>query len=337
MTQRRFATYAWGVLAFNLAVILWGAYVRATGSGAGCGSHWPLCDGAVVPRSPRLDTVIEFAHRTSSGLALLLVVGLFIGAFRIYPKGHRVRRGATFSMVFIITEALLGAWLVLFGLVGDNASIARAISIALHLSNTFLLLAALTITAHWASGGPPVRLEGRGRANLILGVGLLGVVVLGMSGAVTALGDTLFPAESVSEGLRQELDPTANFMVRLRVVHPVIAVAVGFYLFLIVGLPNIVGTNAETRRFARMLVVLFVVQLGAGVVNVLLLAPVWMQLLHLLLADLTWITLVLLAASSLAEAAPYASPSGRFDPSSQAESGGVAWVDTATPTKPAGG
>jgi heme A synthase len=301
-----------------VGVILWGAYVRATGSGAGCGSHWPLCDGAVVPRSPRAETLIEFSHRASSGLALLLVAGLFVWAYRSYPKGHTVRRGAAFSMFFVITEALVGAGLVLFKLVADNASVTRALSTAAHLVNTFLLLGALTLTCWWAWGGPPLRLRSQGVRGWALGLGLLAALILGMTGAVTALGDTLFPPESLAEGLRQDLDPTANFMVRLRVVHPMVAVAAAFYVILIAGLPEVTGGHPTSKRLARGLVALFVLQLVAGVVNVLLLAPLWMQQLHLLLADLGWIALVLLSASALAdrghqrfEVGPYERRDGR--------------------------
>jgi heme A synthase len=301
MKMRRFPIYAWGVLAYNVGVILWGAYVRATGSGAGCGSHWPLCDGVVVPRSPRVETLIEFSHRASSGLALFLVAGLFVWALRAYPKGHVVRRGAAWSMFFVLTEAVVGAGLVLFKLVADNASLTRAFSTGVHLVNTFLLLAALTLTARWASGGPRLRLRGHGMRVWALGLGLLAVLVLGMTGAITALGDTLFPPQSLAEGLRQDMDATAHFMVRLRVVHPVIAVATAFYMILIAGLPEVTGEHPESKRFARALMALFVIQLVAGVVNVLLLAPLWMQQVHLLLADLAWIVLVLLAAAALAE------------------------------------
>src|SRR5262249_29685088 len=98
----RFARYAWGVLAVNLGVILLGAYVRASGSGAGCGAHWPLCNGEVLPRDPAVQTVIEFSHRLSSGVALLLVAGLTIGAWRRYPRGHIIRRGAAAATAFIL-------------------------------------------------------------------------------------------------------------------------------------------------------------------------------------------------------------------------------------------
>lgn len=299
MKLNRRAGYAWGVLAFNLAVILWGAYVRATGSGAGCGSHWPLCNGQVIPRAPRIETVIEFSHRLSSGLAFLLVVGLVVWAYRAYPKKHHVRLGAGFSMLFMITEALVGAGLVLFELVAGNTSMARAMVMAVHLMNTFLLLGALTLTAWWVSGGKPFRLKGQGVAGWLLGIGFVAMLILGASGGVTALGDTLFPARSLAEGLQQKFSPTAHILVRLRLFHPLIAVGVGIYLILAAAICYRMRPAALTQHLARLLGGLYLVQLVAGALNVVLLAPVWMQLVHLLLSDGVWIVLVILASSVL--------------------------------------
>src|SRR5919202_7145855 len=179
--RRRFATYAWCVLGYSLLIVLWGAYVRASGSGAGCGSHWPLCNGQVIPQSPAITTLIEFAHRLSSGLSLFLIAGLFVWAFRRYSRGHPVRLGATLSSVFIVTEALVGAGLVLFSLVAHNASVARALFIAVHLLNTFLLLASLTLTASWASGGRALRLRGQGALLWALLAGWVGAPVVGLT------------------------------------------------------------------------------------------------------------------------------------------------------------
>src|SRR5687767_5652039 len=150
------ARYAWLVLAYNVAVILWGAYVRATGSGAGCGSHWPLCNGQVLPRSPDAAMMIEFSHRLTSGLALVAVVALAIWIRRSCPPGHPARLGGALSVLFMLTEAAVGAGLVLFQLVADNATIARAMFIAVHLLNTFILLACITLTAWWLSEGSPL-------------------------------------------------------------------------------------------------------------------------------------------------------------------------------------
>jgi heme A synthase len=304
MKLSRLAIYAWGVLIFNLVVILWGAYVRASGSGAGCGSHWPLCNGEAFPRTPQIATMIEFTHRLSSGLALILIIGLFGWVFRAYARGHITRRAASFSLLFIFTEALVGAGLVLFELVAHNTSIARAVVIALHLMNTFLLLGALALTAWWISGGRPVRLKGQGLIGWVLGIGLVSMLVLGASGGVTALGDTLFPARSLAEGLQQDFSPTAHILVRLRLFHPLIAVSVGIYLIIAGAVSTRLRPGAVTKRLARLLTVLYLVQLGAGALNVALQAPIWLQLVHLLLSDLIWITLVLLVSTALARPVP---------------------------------
>ncbi len=299
----RFAKYAWGVLAANLAVVLWGAYVRASGAGAGCGSHWPLCTGRVIPQSPTVATLIELTHRATSGAALLLVVGLFVWSRRAAPARSPVRLGAALSLAFMLGEALLGAGLVLFELVAHNDSLTRAFSLAAHLLNTFLLLGSLALTAWWASGGGPVRLRARNATPWLVGVGLVGTLLVGMTGAITALGDTLFPPASVLGGIRQDASPTAHLLIRLRVLHPVIAVGVGLYL---VAFGASVGTRSGepmARRLAKAVGALVVTQWIAGLINIALLAPVWLQLLHLLLADLVWLTLVLLAAAILAEPA----------------------------------
>ena len=258
----RFAKYVWGVLAFNVLVVLWGAFVRATGSGAGCGSHWPLCNGEVVPRAPVLETIIEFTHRLTSGVSLLLVLGLLIWAFRSYPKGHLVRFGAVLTSFFILTEALVGAGLVLFGWTAQNAS---AVPTAIHLVNTFLLLASLALTGYWASGGDRLIFKDQGLVLWALGIGLVGVLFVGVSGAITALGDTLFPSSSLIEGMRQDFAANSHFLIRLRVWHPVIAVTTGFYLIFVSSLLAMLRTNPAIRRAAISLAVLFVVQLGGRV------------------------------------------------------------------------
>jgi heme o synthase len=297
----RFARFAWSVLAYNVAVILWGVYVRATGSGAGCGAHWPLCDGVVMPLPKSVALVVEFTHRVSSGIVLPLVVGVLIGAFRLFPSGHAARRAAQFALLFTITEALVGAALVKFGLVNHNASAARAVVMAIHLLNTFALLAALTLTAWWSSGGRPLRLRGQGAVGWALGLALFGCVLMAVSGALTALGDTLFPVRDHVDAVRQGLTATGHFLERLRALHPMIAVSVGMYLIAVAALVFRLRPDAVVQRFAHALGLLFFTQVCLGFINILLMAPVWMQMIHLLAADLVWVCLVLLTASALAE------------------------------------
>jgi len=302
--RNKIVRLAWSVLGYNVAVVLWGAFVRATGSGAGCGRHWPLCNGEVVPQPKSIATIIEATHRATSGIAVIAVLVLLVATLVGLPKGHRARRGAAFSTAFIFAEALIGAGLVLFELVAHDASMKRGLSMILHLSNTFLLLGALALTAWWAQTeeGAPSKDDGgdRERARpplalrLAIRFSLGGVLLLGASGAVAALGDTLFPATSLREGLAQDLSPMAHVFLRLRLLHPVIALGAGVLVLGTAGLVRGMSTSARARKLARLVTVLYVVQFGVGLLNLSLLAPVAMQLVHLLLADATWIALVLM-------------------------------------------
>jgi len=299
MRRNRFATFAWGVLAYNLLVILWGAYVRASGSGAGCGEHWPKCNGEIIPRAPAVETLVEFSHRVTTGLSGLLVIGLMVWAFRAYARRSPVRLGAVLTFVFVLTEGLVGALQVKLGLTADNASVARAVIGSIHLLNTFLLLAAMLLTAWWASGGPAVQLRGQGWLGALLWAGLAATLLVGATGAITALGDTLFPVSSFREGLRQDLDPTAHFMIQLRIYHPMSAVAVGIYSLILGWLARTQRPGRATQLLSYALAGLFLAQLVVGAFNAYLLAPIWLQLFHLLMAQLVWMALVLLTAAAL--------------------------------------
>ncbi len=322
LEKNRFATYAWLALAYDIGVILWGAVVRATGSGNGCGDHWPLCQGQVIPHAAQIATVIEFAHRLTSGVAALLVVGLVYFAFRRCVKGHPARRYAVAALFFTLTEGLLGAALVLFGAVGNNASMSRVFILSLHLVNTFLLLASLALTAKWAgeSGfGLPDRgrgeaaeftwpaslassapLASRGRGLVIAYVvALLGTLALAVTGTIAALADTLFPATSLAQGFEGDFSGSSSPLLRLRIIHPALAVFVGTFLIVLAVHTLITPAPPAAKRAAGVLAGLVGLQFCLGLLNVLLLTPVWVQVLHLLNADLLWITLVLLADAVL--------------------------------------
>jgi heme A synthase len=236
---------------------------------------------------------------------------------RSFPAGHAARKGAWFALLFTITEALVGAGLVLLGLVADNATIARALALALHLFNTFLLLAALTLTIWWASGGGALRLRGQGIVGGAVFAALGAVLLLGMSGSVAALGDTLFPALSLLEGVRQDFDASTHLLVRLRLLHPIVAAAAGVHLFVLSALLRQRRPSRAVLLLARALVLLLLVQMILGALVVLLLAPIWSQLVHLLMADTVWIVLVLLSAAALAQPAAQAAPAVLPAPRSQ--------------------
>lgn len=288
---------SWATLGWSLGVVVFGAYVRASKSGDGCGAHWPACNGQFVPLEPSLRTVIEFTHRATSGIALLLSSALLIWTIRREPKGAPVRTGAIAGVVFMVLEALIGAVLVKAGWVAANQSAGRAVVMSTHLVNTFLLIAAQVLTVFWAHGGERVRLRGHGAAAPLLAGSLAGVLVLGVSGAVAALGDTLFPAASLAEGLAKYPSAFAQVLLPLRLLHPVIALFTGALLFS--AALSAYGRGVRTPVF--LLGGAFALQLGVGLLNVALLAPTWVQLLHLFVADVVWMALVFLAATTLSQ------------------------------------
>jgi cytochrome c oxidase assembly protein subunit 15 len=297
--MNRTARAAWTALGLNLAVILWGAFVRASGSGAGCGAHWPLCNGEVVPHSPQVATLIELTHRLTSGLALVAVAWLVYEAFRQRPAFASLRRAAVASLVLILTEAALGAGLVLFQLVAHDESTARALFMTAHLVNTLLLLAALGLTTHFASGGASLDLRRAPGVTAAVGASLLLLIAAGASGAVAALGDTLYPAQALGEALARDFSSTTRVLVRLRVIHPVLAIAGGFIAIAVARIGARLRPDAD-RSSILAIEILVTLQILAGVINVVLLAPIWMQIVHLLLADLVWLMVVTNAARLLA-------------------------------------
>jgi heme A synthase len=272
------------LLFYTLMVILWGAWVRHTGSGAGCGDHWPLCDGEVIPRAPELETIIEFTHRAMSGIYGFVVLGLFVGAIRFYPKKHSVRFWAGFSMIFTIIEALLGALLVKRGLVVDNDSVERALVMGVHLINTFILLSGVTMLERSLSEGVKKWKINLSPRAWFLGVGWL---VVGAFGAIASLGNTLFPSSSISQGLMDDFSSTSHFLVQLRVYHPVLAITMG----LVTALLSYLALESKEGVFHRALILGILVNLTVGFLNIFLHAPTYLALAHLLLADVIWILL----------------------------------------------
>jgi cytochrome c oxidase assembly protein subunit 15 len=286
--------FAWGVVGYNVLVILWGALVRATGSGAGCGNHWPLCNGQVIPLSPRVDTIIEFTHRCMTGGSTFLVLGLLLWTFRGTVKGQAARVLAVTSMVLLLNEAFLGALLVKLGYVTGNQSMGRVVVLSIHLSNTLLLLAALTLTARLLETGQMWRELGVSRVTKVWALlGLAATLVVGVSGSLAALGDTLFPASSLRGAFAQDFAAGSPWLLRLRGVHPISALVAGIFVLWLVGQAR----RALVGRLTSVVLALLGFQFALGLADVLLLAPVWMQIVHLLGADLYWIALVALAAS----------------------------------------
>jgi heme a synthase len=293
-TSTALPRFAWIVLGYNVAVVLWGAVVRATSSGAGCGDHWPLCNGVVVQTHPRLATLIELAHRMTSGITVIAILLLLVWIFRRTAAGHLARVTVVAATLLIFNEALLGALLVLLRLTADNRSPARAVYLSLHLANTLLLLGALALCAHFLSGGDAFHRRTVRFTQLPQAIiGLVAVLLVGITGTLAALSDTLFPAASVRAALAQDFSRGSTWLQQLRFLHPVTAVIAG--LFLCWLLVRSVPRPAE-RKLAIGVLSLLGLQCVLGVADVILLAPLWLQITHLFVADLLWITLVVLAA-----------------------------------------
>jgi cytochrome c oxidase assembly protein subunit 15 len=289
--------FSWGVLAYFIAVIVWGTLVRASGAGNGCGEHWPLCNGVVVQHSPSVDTMIEFTHRITSGLSLLSVIALLWWTFASTARGHLARFASIAAVAFTVIEAILGALLVKLGLTAQSQSPLRAPYLALHLANTLLLLAALTLTAHLLG-----RRLGylKSTVRLVAPFGAVAAVVMvmivGVTGSLAALGDTLFPASSLGTALTQDFSAGSAWLVRWRWTHPTIAVISSIFLIWLLIRAAKKTSHWDNRRLSTLVLILLAAQYILGVLDIALLAPLWLQLTHLLCADVLWAALVVLTA-----------------------------------------
>ena len=288
--------FAWGVLGYFIAVILWGTLVRATGSGAGCGNHWPLCNGTIAQQSPSIETLIEFGHRITSGLSLLSVVGLLVWTLLGTVRTHLAHAFAWASVSFTVIEAILGALLVKLGLTAQSTSPLRPWFLSLHLANTLLLLAAITLTAHLLS-----RSEGATAKTVYFSapfgsiVSLILFLAVGVTGSLAALGDTLFPASSLAWALDQDLT-SSTWLIRWRWTHPTIAFLAALLLVWLLHRATSKPSHWDNRSLSGIILLLVAIQLFLGLLDVYWLAPAWLQMAHLLGADILWAALVVLAA-----------------------------------------
>ena len=306
---------AWTTLSVNVIVILQGALVRATGSGAGCGRDWPRCQGEFLPLDHGLATWMEYSHRALSGLALVMGIWLLVKAARLRHERPGFLPFAIVSAVFLLVEALIGAVTVLTGLTGDNVSVARGLLVAFHLLNSMLLVGALALTTAYAYPGhawPPVW-SGQTRLKVLIGAGLLGMMFLMFSGGISAMGNTMFPPESLQEGLSEDFSSQAHPLIRLRILHPFLGIGVGVYLWLSYAVTGWLKPAPQVRPLRNLLLAVYALQLLVGTVNLAMLGPIPLQLLHLALAVAAfalwsvvgWLTLSTPLAGSYA-------PSARF-------------------------
>jgi heme A synthase len=289
-------SYAWFTLGWTLLTIVLGAVVRGTSSGDGCGASWPSCDGAfLVTSASGSARVIEFTHRAVSGLDLAFIAGLLVAVWRGLPPAHRARRTAVWALFSVISEAGIGAMIVLYGWVADDRSTPRQISVPLHLVNTFALVGLLALLVWQIRGGRALAATRARGVRALIGLGAL-IVLVAATGATTALADTLFAPESLGHGLAQDLDASSALIVRLRVLHPIVAVGSALLLASYVWrrLDDGVGSRA-----GQVVLALLAVQVGLGVLHIALLTPLATALTHLLVAQVLWVAFLVFAFDRL--------------------------------------
>lgn len=295
-----FAKFAWFTLAYNILVILWGVFLRASKSGDGCGQHWLTCHGEIIPSAPELKTIIEFSHRMTTGPAFALVIILLIWAFRRFEKGSPGRKAAVASFVFIVSEVLIGGVLVLTGNTAETLTFERPFLAIGHLINSFLLLASLTLTAWFAGGQRTLNFANRRKPLLLLALAAVAILFVGTSGSVAALSSMLFPSATLTEGIARDFSAGSNILLKLRISHPILSILTSIYLIFLAGwLSAWSGREEKVKRSSNILTVIVIAQVAFGSLTLLTLAPIVMQVGHLLLADLLWISFVLLSANFL--------------------------------------
>ena len=306
----RFAKYAWFVLAFNIVVILWGVFLRASKSGDGCGQHWLTCQGEVIPSAPELKTIIEFSHRITSSFAGILLIILLVWAIRRWyaaknEQNKLALKMAIGSLIFVVIEGILGAGLVLTGNTAENLTPERPFWMAAHLINTLILLAFLTLTARYASGGGKLRFKIESKYLIALAIGAGAIFLVGISGSIAALSSMIFPSGTIAEGMAKDFSPTSHILLRLRLLHPITAIITSVFLIFLTGwLAKERGNDKKVSRWSNVLSVLVLAQIGFGSLTLLMLAPIILQLGHLLFADAIWISYVLFAAGFLSSEKP---------------------------------
>ncbi|MDH3492129.1 MAG: COX15/CtaA family protein [Acidobacteriota bacterium] len=302
MTRSRIAKFAWLTLVYNVLVVVWGVFLRASKSGDGCGRYWLTCHGEVIPSAPQLKTVIEFSHRVMSGVDFFVVLALMVCVLVFFRKEKQLRLFSILSFFFIITEALIGAGLVLTGNVAETYTATRPLWAIGHLINTFLLLGSLSLTAVLLHTGGRFKWPAGRTLTVFAVTGTSALVVIGISGAVAALTNMLFPSASFAEGLVKDFAADSHILVRLRILHPIGSLLISVFLgFAAARLKTSYGLTGKRGRVSDIFTVLLVAQVICGALTLFTGAPIIMQVTHLLLADGVWIAWVLLIAACCLE------------------------------------
>ncbi len=311
---RSFAAFALGVLIYTIFAILFGAFVRVSFSGDGCGTSWPLCDGSVLPVGARVQTYIELTHRYTTTFLGLLAMGLCVHAWRVFPKGNPARKAAAWGLFFTVLAGILGMLLVRFSWVTTDKSAQRVVTMPFHLINTFGLIGAYTLAVYFARGGSRIQFRSGAVSNALKWAGGA-FIAIGMTGAISALGKTAYAQElsvanTLMERLNMHIGMNAAPILKGGVLHPLIATAAGLVILFAVRLTMDRRPNPKVQVWGRWTIGLYVFQMAFGVMNLVLSAPAWMQIAHLTLALANWITFVMLVAYSLPAKRKEATDSG---------------------------
>ncbi len=270
-------------IVLSILSILAGAFVRATGSGDGCGSTWPTCKGKIIPQLSDTSEIIEFSHRSISGILLIVTLIIFTKS-RDMSKGSIIRTTVNFLTFFVVFEAAIGAVIVLYEWVGLNSSLPRIVAVPIHLVNTFGLLACYAILYKvLLNNFKNIKQLWDRRFVFVAFLFLLS----GATGSITALADVLFPSASFYEGLMEDFDRTSELLTRLRILHPI--VATGLSVALIIESRKIQKDYKIDVKFLQLLVI---VAVTLGVLNVLSNIVLLLSIFHLAIADLLWITYI---------------------------------------------
>lgn len=291
-------------LSYLILVIVFGAYVRAGLHGDGCGRSWPHCGNTIVPDGSSVSAIIEFTHRTTSTLSGLIALAFVFWARKIDRKGGYLRKSAMGALVFTVVAGLIGASLVLFEWVTTDKSVGRAITMPLHLINTYFLIASVALMAYFSGGGKSFSFKNQGSIGTGLRWALGGMFVLGMTGALSAMGRTAFSTnmESVNtfmERITLHIGENAPALLKGGATHPLIATSVAVIVIMVVYLVMHRRESPEVKRWGQATVGLFLIQMVFGIINLVVSAPLWMQMTHLTIALADWLCLVMLVAHAL--------------------------------------
>lgn len=270
-------------LVLSVLSILAGAFVRATGSGDGCGATWPTCKGRIIPSLSDTSEIIEFSHRGISGILLIVTLYIFVNSRKL-EKGSIARRAANYLTFFVLFEALIGAVIVIFEWVGLNSSLPRIVAVPIHLVNTFGLLASYVILFKILENKMDSIKNLWDRNFIIISILFL---LTGATGSITALADVLYPSASFIEGFLDDFDRTSEVLTRLRIFHPVVSTILSIALY--------IESKQLQKRFdinTNFLKFLIFAAVFLGVANVLSNIVLFLSIFHLALADLLWITYI---------------------------------------------